>query len=160
MNNNETNNRISYRVTVDISYQIEKYCFTEIREPVHLNRLWANVLQRCREQRSVPEERVRLVLMNVEYVTSFELPFRLLLLRAPQLFAEVKERQKLSQKNVLFSGKRFGCVYSMKTDMSMLQDEFQYHLSHRIRRVISAGSTETPYQKVAKEVKAHGNAWH
>lgn len=42
----------------------------------------------------------------------------------------------------------------MKTDISTVPDEFQYHLSHRIRRITSAGSTETPYQKIAKEVKA------
>ncbi|EEP0998012.1 DNA-binding protein, partial [Salmonella enterica] len=50
-------------------------------------------------------------------------------------------------------GKRFGCVYSMKTDISSVPDEFQYHLSHRIRRITSAGSTETPYRQIAKEVK-------
>ncbi len=88
----------------------------------------------------------------MDYVTSFELPFRLLLTRAPQLIAEVRGRQKLSQKNVLFNGKRFGCVYSMKTDISTVPDEFQYHLSHRIRRITSAGSTEAPYRQIAKEV--------
>lgn len=154
VNNRDTDNRKRYRMTADISYQIERYCFTEISESARLNRQWANVLQMCREQQAVPEERVRLALLNVDYVTSFELPFRLLLLRAPQLIAEVRERQILSQKNVLFNGKRYGCVYSMKTDISTVPDEFQYHLSHRIRRVTSAGSTETPYQKIAKEVKA------
>ncbi|EBS5581434.1 DNA-binding protein [Salmonella enterica subsp. enterica serovar Newport] len=141
-------------MTADIIYQVEKYCFTEISETVRLNRQWANVLQMCRDQRAVPEERVRLALLNMDYVTSFELPFRLLLLRAPQLIAEVRERQKLSQKNVLFNGKRYGCVYSMKIDISTVPDKFQYHLSHRIRRIISTGSTETPYQNIAKEVKA------
>lgn len=121
-------------------------------EPAHLTRQWAEVLQRCREQQAVPEERLRIALLSVDYVTSFELPFRLLLTRAPQLIAEVRGRQKLSQKNVLFNGKRFGCVYSMKTDISTVPDEFHYHLSHRIRRITSAGSTETPYRQIAKEV--------
>lgn len=151
--NDRDYNRKSYRVTADISYQIEKYCFTEINEPARLNRQWAKVIQTCREQQAVPEERLRLALLNVDYVTSFELPFRLLLLRAPQLIAAVRERQTLSQKNVLFNGKRYGCVYSMKTDISTFPDEFQYHLSHRIRRITSTGSTETPFQKIAKEVK-------
>ncbi|EEI1253425.1 DNA-binding protein [Salmonella enterica subsp. enterica] len=152
MNNKDTDNRKDYRVTADISYQIEKYCFTEISESVHLKRQWTNVLQMCREQQAVPEERVRLALLNVDYVTSFELPFRLLLLRAPQLIAEIKEKQNLSQKNVLFNGKRFGCVYSLQADISGVPDEFHYHLSHRIRRVTSAGSTEAPYRQIAKEV--------
>ncbi len=125
----------------------------ETGEPAHLTRQWAEVLLACREQQATPEERLRIALLSVDYVTSFELPFRLLLLRAPQLIAEVRKRQKLSQKNVLFNGKRFGCVYSMKTDISSVPDEFQYHLSHRIRRITSAGSTETPYRQIAKEVK-------
>lgn len=83
VNNRDTDNRKRYRVTADISYQIKRYCFTEISESARLNRQWANVLQMCREQQAVPEERVRLALLNVDYVTSFELPFRLLLLRAP-----------------------------------------------------------------------------
>lgn len=80
LNDKETDNWKSYKVTADIIYQVEKYCFTEISETVRLNRQWANVLQMCRDQRAVPEERVRLALLNVDYVTSFELPFRLLLL--------------------------------------------------------------------------------
>ncbi|ENU2134252.1 DNA-binding protein [Salmonella enterica] len=141
-------------MAADISYRIEKYCFTEISEPVRLNHQWANVLQMCREQQAAPEERVRLALLNVDYVTSFELPFRLLLLRAPQLIAGLRENQQLSQKNVLFNGKRFGCVYSLKTDISTVPDEYQYHLSHRICRIASAGTTEVPYRQIAKEVKA------
>ncbi|EJI0210360.1 hypothetical protein WDI34_005637, partial [Salmonella enterica subsp. enterica] len=55
--NDRDYNRKSYRVTADISYQIEKYCFTEISEPARLNRQWAKVIQTCREQQAVPEER-------------------------------------------------------------------------------------------------------
>ncbi|EBW9463876.1 DNA-binding protein, partial [Salmonella enterica subsp. enterica serovar Newport] len=53
-------------MTADISYQIEKYCFTEISEPARLNRQWAKVIQTCREQQAVPEERLRLALLNVD----------------------------------------------------------------------------------------------
>ena len=38
-----------------------------------------------------PEERLRIALLNVDYVTSFELPFRLLLTRTPQLIAALRE---------------------------------------------------------------------
>ncbi|HGI9865414.1 TPA: helix-turn-helix domain-containing protein [Salmonella enterica subsp. enterica serovar Montevideo] len=139
-------------MTADIHYQAEKYCFMATGEPAHLTRQWAEVLQACREQQAVAEERLRIALLSVDYVTSFELPFRLLLTRAPQLIAGVRDNLPLSQKNVLFNGKRFGCVYSMKTDISTVPDEFQYHLSHRIRRITSAGSTEAPYRQIAREV--------
>ncbi|EAA6550950.1 DNA-binding protein [Salmonella enterica subsp. diarizonae] len=141
-------------MTADINYWIEKYSFTVSSESVHLTRQWTEVLQECQKQQADPEGRLRIALLNVDYVTSFELPFRLLLLRAPQLIAKVRENQPLSQKNVIFNGKRFGCVYSLKDGISDVPDEFQYHLSHRIRRIAPAGRTETPYQQIAKEVKA------
>lgn len=141
-------------MTADITYQIDKYCFTQAGESVRLTRQWADVLQMCRAQQAAPEERLRIALLNVDYVTSFELPFRLLLLRTPQLIARLRENLPVSQKNALFNGKRFGCVYSLKADLRGIPDEFQYHLSHRIRRMGAAGSTEAPYRQIAKRIKA------
>lgn len=48
------------------------------------------------------EERLR-ALLNVDYVTSFELPFRLLLTRAPQLIASVRDELALNQKSATFN---------------------------------------------------------
>lgn len=101
-------------MTGRVDYQIEKYLLTEAAEPERLTRQWAEVMEECREQTSGAEERLRLALLNVDYVSSFELPFRLLLTRAPQLIDVVRKELQLSQKNVLFNGKRFGCVYSLK----------------------------------------------
>ncbi|ERE18692.1 hypothetical protein EC09BKT24447_1593 [Escherichia coli 09BKT024447] len=61
---------------------------------------------------------MRIALLNVDYVTSFELPFRLLLTRTPQLIAALREEWGISQKNVVFNDKRFGCVYSLKASLS------------------------------------------
>jgi hypothetical protein len=141
-------------VTGKIDYQIEKFALTEAGEPAHITRQWQEVLDECRQQKAGAEERLRIALLNVDYVTSFELPFRLLLTRAPQLIAGLREEFQLGQKNVLFNGKRFGCVYSLKTDMSQIPDEFQYRLATRIRREDSAGTTAAPFQQIAKEVKA------
>ncbi|WP_342324197.1 DNA-binding protein [Kosakonia sp. BYX6] len=141
-------------MTGKIDYQIEKYSFTEIAESARLAQQWRDVLEECRQLQAGAEERLRIALLNVDYVTSFELPFRLLLTRAPQLIAGVREEFQLGQKNVLFNGKRFGCVYSVKTDLSEIPDEFQYRLATRIRRADSTGTTAAPYQQIAKEVKA------
>jgi len=89
----------------------------------------------------------------VDYVTSFELPFRLLLVRAPQLIAGLRDELPLSQKNVVFNGKRFGCVYSVKSDLSQVPEEFHYRLSTRIRREGASGETATPYREIAREIK-------
>ena len=63
-------------------------------------------------------------------------------------------RRDISQKNVVFNDKRFGCVYSLKASLSGVPDTFRYHLSHRIRRVVGNENTSLPYQQVAREVKA------
>lgn len=136
-----------------IDYQTEKYSFTEAAESSRLTGQWADVIAECREMKAGPEERLRIALLNVDYVTSFELPFRLLLLRTPQLIASVRDALQLSQKNVIFNGKRFGCVYTLKASLDGIPDEFQYRLSHRIRRIDPEGLTEAPYQQIAKAVK-------
>ena len=90
----------------------------------------------------------------MDYVTSFELPFRLLLTRTPQLIVTLREAWDISQKNVVFNDKRFGCVYSLKASLSSVPDTYRYHLSHRIRRVVANENTSSPYQLIAREVKA------
>jgi hypothetical protein len=141
-------------MTERIDYQIEKYSFTEAAETPRLIHQWQEVLEECRQVQAGAEERLRIALLNVDYVTSFELPFRLLLTRAPQLIAGLRDELQLSQKSVTFNGKRFGCVYSLNTSLSDIPDEFQYRLSTRIRRVDPTGTMATPFQQIAKDVKA------
>lgn len=141
-------------MTGRIDYQIEKYSFTEMGETPRLTQQWADVAEECRQMQAGAEERLRIALLNVDYVTSFELPFRLLLIRAPQLIAGLRDELQISQKNVLFNGKRFGCVYTLRNDLSGIPDEFQYRLSTRIRRIDAEGNTAAPYQQIAKETKA------
>ncbi|EOZ4762619.1 TPA: DNA-binding protein [Enterobacter hormaechei] len=141
-------------MTGRVDYHLEKYLLTEAGEPERLTRQWAEVMRECHDQRSGAEERLRLALLNVDYVTSFELPFRLLLTRAPQLIDSIRNEFLLSQKNVLFNGKRFGCVYSLKRDLNGIPDEFTYHLKTRIQRIDASGGSEVPYRQIAQQVKA------
>ncbi|MCT4737198.1 helix-turn-helix domain-containing protein [Raoultella ornithinolytica] len=137
-----------------IDYQIEKYQFSCAGEMPRLTRQWSDVLEECRLIKAGAEERLRIALLNVDYVTSFELPFRLLLLRTPQLIAGLRDELLVSQKNVVFNGKRYGCVWSLKADLSKVPDAFQYRMVTRIRRQEHAGVSAAPYQQIAKEVKA------
>ncbi|MGQ8702583.1 helix-turn-helix domain-containing protein [Serratia marcescens] len=137
-----------------IDYQIEKYQFSCADETPRLTRQWSDVLEECHGLKAGAEARLRIALLNVDYVTSFELPFRLLLLRTPQLIAGLRDELQLSQKNVIFNGKRYGCVWSLKADLSTVPDAFQYRLVTRIRREDPTGMSAAPYQQIAKEVKA------
>ena len=55
---------------------------------------------------------------------------------------------------MVFNDKRFGCVYSLKASLSGVPDIFRYHLSHRIRRMVGSENTSSPWQQIAREVKA------
>jgi hypothetical protein len=137
-----------------IDYEIEKYQFTEVSEPPRLAQQWAEVLEECRQEKAGSEARLRLALLNVDYVTSFELPFRLQLIRAPQLIDHLRNELQLNRKAVTISDNRYGCVYSVKTDLSAIPDAFRYRFSNRIRRVESGEVTTTAFQDIAKQVKA------
>ncbi|GHS69238.1 DNA-binding protein [Enterobacter kobei] len=137
-----------------IDYQIEKYSFGAVEENQRLTHQWAEVAAECRQLQAGAEERLRIALLNVDYVTSFELPFRLILTRAPQLIAGLRDEFQLNQKNVIFNGKRFGCVYSLKGDLDAIPDAFQYRMTTRIRRVDPTGLTAEPFRQIAREVKA------
>lgn len=137
-----------------VDYQIEKYSFTATDESPRIAQQWAEVLEECRQQNAGSEERLRIALLNVDYVTSFELPFRLQLIRTPQLIDALRRELALSRKPVTISDSRYACVYSLKSDLSVIPDEFRYRFSHRIRRVTTEGLTTSLYQEIARQVKA------
>lgn len=134
-----------------IDYDIEKYQFTEAGETPRLRSSGAKYTWSVVSCGLVAEERLRIALLNVDYVTSFELPFRLLLVRAPQLIADVRETLQLSRKAAVFNGKRYGCVYSLKQDLQAVLEAFHYRLANRIRRVDATGLTAAPYQQIARD---------
>ena len=137
-----------------IDYQIEKYSFTAVDETPRLARQWADVMDECRQTQAGAQERLRIALLNVDYVTSLELPFRLLLVRAPQLIDSLRDELQISHKPAVISGSRWGCTYSLKSDLSAIPDAFSYRFSNRIRRLDPTNVTAAPYQQIAKEVKA------
>jgi hypothetical protein len=141
-------------MTARIDYEIEKYQFSEVSEPSRLAQQWSEVLAECRQEKAGSEARLRLALLNVDYVTSFELPFRLQLIRAPQLIDRLRGELQLNRKAVTISDNRYGCVYSLKTDISHIPDTFRYRFSNRIRRVEAGNVSNAPYQEIAKQVKA------
>lgn len=141
-------------MTARIDYQIEKYQFVEVSEPSRLALQWADVLEKCRQEKAGSEARLRLALQNVDYVTSFELPFRLQLIRSPQIIDRLRSELTLNRKAVTIGDNRYGCVYTLKSDLCNIPDAFRYQFSNRIRRIASEGLTTAPFQEIAKQVKS------
>ena len=55
-----------------IDYLADKYCFTELNESPRLRRQCQDVLDECRQTEAGPEERLRIALLNVDYVSNAE----------------------------------------------------------------------------------------
>nr|MDN1500463.1 hypothetical protein [Escherichia coli] len=55
-----------------IDYLADKYCFTELNESPRLRRQWQDVLDKCRQTEAGLEERLRIALLNVDYVSNAE----------------------------------------------------------------------------------------
>ncbi|MDO2366452.1 DNA-binding protein, partial [Escherichia coli] len=53
---------------IRIDYLADKNCFTELNESPRLRRQWQDVLEECRQTEAGPEERLRIALLNVDYV--------------------------------------------------------------------------------------------
>ena len=54
----------------------------------------------------------------------------------------------------MFNSKRFGCIWSLKADLSAIPAEFQYRMVTRIHRLDATETTAAPYQQIAREIKA------
>ncbi|CAI2535918.1 Uncharacterised protein [Serratia proteamaculans] len=102
------------------------------------------------------EARLRIALLNVDYVTSFELLFRLLLIRTPQLIADRHSSRRAAAQPERYAFQREALWLHLEPAkyLSAIPDAFQYRIVTRIRRVDPTGVTTAPYQHIAKEVKA------
>ena len=55
-----------------IDYLADKYSFIELNERPRLPQQWQDVLEECRQTEAGPEERLRIALLNVDYVSNAE----------------------------------------------------------------------------------------
>jgi hypothetical protein len=134
-----------------IDYIIEKHTITEKSETPRIASQWQTVLARCQEQRLGSEERLRLALCSVDYVTSFELPFRLLLIRTPQLIDAIRQDMNVHSKVVTVNNGKRGTVYSMNGNFAGVPDTFHYKRSGKIRRFAGGEPTTARYLGIARQ---------
>ncbi|EKS6645977.1 DNA-binding protein [Enterobacter hormaechei] len=134
-----------------IDYIIEKHTITEQSETPRIASQWQKVLAGCQQQRLGSAERLRLALCPVDYVTSFELPFRLLLIRAPQLIDAIRQELTVHSKPVTINEGKRGTVYSLTSDFAGVPDTFHYQRSGKIRRLAGGEITTDRYISIARQ---------
>lgn len=133
-----------------IDYHIEKYQLTEFSETPRLSMQWQQVINTCQQQKASSAERLRIALQTVDYITSFELPFRLMLIRAPQLIDRMKQKGGIYSKTAKVNGNKRCVVYSRHADFSA-PDNFQYRRTYKVFRTGAEGGTTSSYTSIIQQ---------
>jgi hypothetical protein len=104
-------------MTEKIHYDIQHINVKSDKESAQLTRQWQQVLQICREEPLGEMARARLAFNLVDYITSEDLPFRLLITRAPQAMAAIGEEVNIYKEHRVINGKQSGMVYAKSEQM-------------------------------------------
>lgn len=104
-------------MTAKIHYDIQHINVKSDKESTQLTQQWQQVLQICREESLGEMARARLAFNLVDYITSEDLPFRLLITRAPQAMAAIGEEVNVYKEHRVINGKQSGMVYAKSEQM-------------------------------------------
>ncbi|CAK1802733.1 conserved hypothetical protein [Vibrio crassostreae] len=107
-----------------IHYDIQKIKVRSDKESARLTNQWEQVLQICREKSLGEIARARLAFNLVDYITSEDLPFRLLITCAPQAMATIGEETRVYKEHRVINGKQTGMIYAKSEQM--LPREIRY----------------------------------
>lgn len=111
-------------MTAKIHYDVQHIKVKSDKESIQLARQWQQVLQICREESLGEMERARLAFNLVDYITSEDLPFRLLITRAPQAMAAIGDEVSVYKEHRVINDKQSGIVYAKNEQM--LPKEIRY----------------------------------
>lgn len=132
---------------MNINYEVLRKNTVNSSEPPHITEQWQSVIQQCENKRLGELERARLALNSVDYVTSNDLPFRLLITRSPQCIEKLSKEQKIHKQHCIINGRHGGAVYTLSSPKNIeIPRAFVYHNTYSIKRIqdgkISAGYNE------------------
>jgi hypothetical protein len=135
-----------------IDYHIEKHTISERSETPETIAQWQKVVATCRDGAISSEiSRVLLALRTVDYVTSFELPFRLLVTRAPQAIDKLRDEHKVYCKPVTINGRKRGRVYSLSANINAIPNEFHYQRQGKVWRLSDGAITTSSYIDISRQ---------
>ena len=117
-----------------IHYELSKINVVANGEVPRISAQWENVMSMCSERGLSEIERARLAFNMVDYITSEDLPLRLLITRAPQVMAKIAEETKVHREIRKINSKN-GTFYSRSK--LILPNELEYRSSYSARRIIN-----------------------
>ena len=102
---------------MNIHYDIHRLQVDVDKEPISLTQQWQNVMNIVNSESYGEIERARLAFNLVDYITSDDLPLRLLISRAPQAMAKIAEETPIYKEQRVINNKKTGVVYSRSEQM-------------------------------------------
>ena len=123
-----------------IHYDIQRQSVKTDAETIELSAQWSKVIAISHQKRLGETERARLAFNMVDYLTSDDLPFRLLITRAPQAMTKIAEETQVYKSIRVINGKKSGVIYSKQRLVT--PKEINYTSSYLATRVVNG--TPTP----------------
>lgn len=114
-------------MTAKIHYDIQHMKVKSDKESAQLTQQWQQVIQICRDEFLGEMARARLAFNLVDYITSEDLPFRLLITRAPQAMAAIGEEVKVYKEHRVINGRQSGIVYAKSEQMLPREIHYTNH---------------------------------
>lgn len=87
------------------------------------------------------------------YLTSYEFPFRLLLIRAPQAIEKLRDDLTIHSRLVKINGGKRGVLYSLNADVTA-PEAFHYTRKFTVFRSRAESGTKNSYISIARQVSA------
>ena len=123
---------------MNIHYDIQRLQVEVDKESKSLTQQWQNVMNIVTNESYGELARARLAFNLVDYITSDDLPLRLLITRAPQAMAKIAEETKVHKESRVINGKKSGIVYSRSEQM--IPKAVNYNAQYTAQRFVEGKS--------------------
>jgi hypothetical protein len=125
-------------MNMKIHYEIERLIVSNPFVPIHITEQWDRVFAESARLKLGELSRSRLALNLVDYVTSEDLPRRLLVTRAPQCMAALGKERKIYKDFRVINGRKGGVVYSGHD--RIIPNKFEYEMNIKAKRIVDGTS--------------------
>ena len=119
---------------MNIHYDIQRLQVEVDKESKSLTQQWQNVMNIVTNESYGELSRARLAFNLVDYITSDDLPLRLLITRAPQAMAKIAEETKVHKESRVINGKKSGIVYSRSEQM--IPKALNYNAQYTAQKIV------------------------
>lgn len=137
---------------MSIHYDIQRLQVEVDKESNSLTQQWQNVMNIVNSESYGELARARLAFNLVDYITSDDLPLRLLISRAPQAMAKIADETSVYKEHRVINNKKTGVVYSRSEQM--IPKTLNYNAQYTAQRIVDGTSQSLRSNNLLKCLEA------